>query len=458
MLFIYGYDLITRKIYSPRYDKNSIGLMLVYIKHILNIIITPKMKLIEYELDRVVMWSFTAPLMIKMLCDENELTMIDLKIHYHLCAIIPHIFVVPFKNTQYYLLSIIILSIPGIIFMKSLNKYRHLKFANLYILIWGIFMSINVLDISHSIHPSIIHAFYNLSDTIFKFTFNFVISNYNEQKLIMRENMDLQSVSFVSNILKSINEFEKGNVKITPTCSNLIRFFKKKFNDKIPKSNSKLKLELLKKILPFDLDGDYVSMNAKKEPGSKKEFNFICVLFMDIVNYTELAKRYTGDTIFKLLDVVYDRFDNIIKKYSHLQKIETIGDAYMVVGDIYRVELNHKVVVKEILLLGLDFIKEIKTIKTPDKIPLCIRIGITIGNVNIGILGNELPRLCCVGNAVNVASRLQSTAEKDTIQMSRHVYEHAEETDFGFAIEYVEKKNIFLKNMGSITTYNISPS
>jgi len=43
MLFIYGYDLITRKIYSPRYDKNSIGLMLVYIKHILNIIITQKL-------------------------------------------------------------------------------------------------------------------------------------------------------------------------------------------------------------------------------------------------------------------------------------------------------------------------------------------------------------------------------------------------------------------------------
>ena len=342
--------------------------------------------------------------------------------------------------------------------MKSLNKYRHLKFANLYILIWGIFMSINVLDISQTINPSTIHAFYNLSDTIFKFTFNFVISNYNEQKLILRENMDLQSVNFMSTVLKNIHEFEKGNVKITPTCSNLIKLFKKKFNDKIPKSNSKLKLELLKKILPFDLDGDYVSMNAKKEHGSKKEFNFICVLFMDIVNYTELAQRYSGDTIFKLLDVVYDRFDNIIKKYSHLQKIETIGDAYMVVGDIYRNELNHKVVVKEILLLGLEFIKEIKTIKTPDKVPLCIRIGITIGNVNIGILGNEVPRLCCVGNAVNVASRLQSTAEKDTIQMSRHVYEHAEETNFGFAIEYVEKKNVFLKNMGSITTYNINPS
>jgi hypothetical protein len=224
-----------RKVYSARHDKNSIGLKFVYIKHILNIIITPKMKIIEYELDRIVMWSFTTPLMIQMLCDENDLTLVELKIHYHMCAIIPHIFVIPFKNTHYYLLFTIILSILGIIFMKSLNKYRHLKFANLYILIWGIFMSINVLDISQTINPSTIHAFYNLSDTIFKFTFNFVISNYNEQKLILRENMDLQSVNFMSTVLKNIHEFEKGNVKITPTCSNLIKHFKKKFNDKIPK-------------------------------------------------------------------------------------------------------------------------------------------------------------------------------------------------------------------------------
>ena len=179
---------------------------------------------------------------------------------------------------------------------------------------------------------------------------------------------------------------------------------------------------------------------------------------MDIVNYTELANRYkSGDIIFKLLDNVYCHFDTIIKKYSHLQKIETIGDAYMVVGDIYRQELNHKVVVKEMIQLGLDFVKEIKNIQTPDDIPLCIRIGINIGNVNVGILGNEVPRFCVVGNTVNMASRLQSTADPDTMQLSRHIYEHAEDTDFGFPIEYTKKNNVFLKNIGTVTTYAINP-
>jgi class 3 adenylate cyclase len=183
----------------------------------------------------------------------------------------------------------------------------------------------------------------------------------------------------------------------------------------------------------------------------------ISILFTDIVNYTELAKKYDDKIIFDLLNDVYKKFDNIIKKYSHLQKIETIGDAYMVVGDIYRDTLNHKIVIKEIILFALELIKEIKLIKTPDKLPLSIRIGINMGQVSIGILGSEIPRLCVVGNAVNVAARLQSTADPNTIQMSRHIYEQIDELDFDMKFETKFKENVFLKNIGSVNTYNIHP-
>ena len=183
----------------------------------------------------------------------------------------------------------------------------------------------------------------------------------------------------------------------------------------------------------------------------------ICVLFTDIVNYTELAKKHNDKVIFQLLYSIYTSFDNIIKKYPHLQKIETIGDAYMVVGDIFRNSNNHKIVIKEILLFAFDILNEIKKIQTPDDKSLSIRIGINMGNVSIGILGNEIPRLCVVGNTVNVAARLQSTAEVDTIQMSRHIYEQLEEIEFDKKFEIIINENVFLKNIGSITTYNIQP-
>jgi class 3 adenylate cyclase len=108
-------------------------------------------------------------------------------------------------------------------------------------------------------------------------------------------------------------------------------------------------------------------------------------------------------------------------------------------------------------LFALDIIKQIKTIKTPNNIPLCIRIGINMGNVSVGILGNEIPKLCVVGNTVNIASRLQSTAEIDTIQISRNIYEQLEDIEFDVKFEIITRENVFLKNIGSVNTYSIFP-
>jgi class 3 adenylate cyclase len=263
--------------------------------------------------------------------------------------------------------------------------------------------------------------------------------------------IDLQSVQFISYIITHINKYKIENNVITPACNTLIDYEKIRFLAKIPEDKTILEKELLNKILPFGFDKEYIS--SASASASAKQFNMICVLFTDIVNYTELAQKYDDIIIFQLLNNLYISFDKIIKKYSHLQKIETIGDAYMVVGDIFRNTINHNLVINEIMSFAKDIIKEVKTIKTPDNIPLCIRVGINIGSVSIGILGNELPRLCVVGNAVNMASRLQSTAEIDTIQISNDVYELLE-TDKKY--EFVIKENVFLKNMGSVTTYNIS--
>jgi len=456
MLGLYSYTFYYKLFISKSSDKNSIVLSFLYMKHLIDILISQNYTTMEYELNRGIMWIFTTPIMLKMYCDANDLSLWDINIHYHIIAIAPHVFVIPFKNKPIYLLSTIILSIPEFFFLKSLYKYKYLPFTNLYILVWIIFMLINALDITQLFNPIVIHSLYNIADTLCKFICNIIISNYNEQEIIVRENMDLQSVQFVSHVVKSMKEFENNNIKLTPFCKNLILYCKKKFLDKIPKTTEKLKLELLKKLLPFDLDRDYIGAGAGAGAGYK-EFDFICIMFVDIVNYTELANKYKNtNTMFNLLNDVYNHFDNIIKKYLHLQKIETIGDAYMVVGDIYRNKLNHKIVIKEIILLGLEFIKEIKKIKTPDNIPLCIRIGITLGNVNVGILGNEIPRLCVVGNAVNVASRLQCTGEPDTIQLSIHIYEQLEEIDFDIEFDIITKENVLLKNIGSVTTYNIS--
>jgi class 3 adenylate cyclase len=216
----------------------------------------------------------------------------------------------------------------------------------------------------------------------------------------------------------------------------------------IPTDKTTLKLELLKKILPLELEDNYLTQTKEY-----KQYDFICVLFTDIVSYTELAKRYEADVVYKLLNDIYTRFDDIINKYENLQKIETIGDAYMVVSDIYTNDQTNNV--KNMFLFAFDIMREIKNIPTPDGTPLQLRIGMNLGKVVVGILGVEIPRLCVIGNTVNVANRLQTTTDPDTIQISTHVYEIVKEQMPDVYFE--EKKNVFLKNLGSRTTYIISP-
>ena len=93
--------------------------------------------------------------------------------------------------------------------------------------------------------------------------------------------------------------------------------------------------------------------------------------------------------------------------------------------------------------------------KMPNNQNLFIRIGISISDVSVGVTSIDIPRLCIVGNTVNFASRLQSTAEIDTIHVSRHINEQFKEIVFGFTLETKKNQNIFLKNIGNVETYTI---
>ena len=97
MLLLYSYTITCSIFISNKNDKYSIGLMLVYLKHIFDIIIHKNMLIIEYEISRGVMWVFTTPLMLKMYCKVNDITLKNINIHYHLICIIAHVFVIPFK-------------------------------------------------------------------------------------------------------------------------------------------------------------------------------------------------------------------------------------------------------------------------------------------------------------------------------------------------------------------------
>lgn len=424
------------------------SLSFIYIKYVTDTIINSNaISIYQYEFRRTLMWLFTTPLILKLYCDMNNLTFKEINATYHIGSNMIHIILYPLRKTQYNSYIIFALSVSEGWFIYKLLDFKHEKYTKFIIYVWFLFSFITFIESLNIFDVHDVQICYLLSDMIAKLTIMLIVNDYEEQLYHIKSNVDLQSVSLLTVVKKSMKQFE-NTTNVTPKCKMLMQQLNNKLTNYIPFDKTHLKLELLKKILPLELEDKYLA-NSK----DYKEYNFICVLFTDIVSYTELAKNYEDAIIYKLLNDIYTKFDDIVLRYGNLQKIETIGDAYMVVGDIYTNDTKNNI--KNMILLASEMLKEIKLITTPDNKPLQLRIGINLGKVVVGILGVEIPRLCVIGNTVNVASRLQSTAEPDTIQISRHVYEIAESTDFGIDIRFELKENVFLKNMGSTNTYVI---
>lgn len=168
------------------------------------------------------------------------------------------------------------------------------------------------------------------------------------------------------------------------------------------------------------------------------------VLFADLVGFTQLSSRLSPMELITMLNDVFSAFDDLAVKYN-LEKIKTIGDAYMVVGGIPDYHERHAASIAD---MALDMLDEIKRHHPPGGQPLELRVGINTGPVMTGVVGMKKYFFDLWGDTVNVASRMESQGLPGFIQVTGATYRQLQD-----AYEFASRGVIHVKGKGEFATY-----
>lgn len=177
----------------------------------------------------------------------------------------------------------------------------------------------------------------------------------------------------------------------------------------------------------------------------------VTVLFADIVDFTHLSASIEPEQVVDILNTVFNHFDDLVERCG-VEKIKTIGDAYMAVGGIPEPREDHADVMVRLALdmqasvpllaraVGLDSIK--------------IRVGIHTGSVIAGVIGRSKFSYDLWGDTVNTAARMESHGMPGRVHVSEDVIRHLNGHATAFTIE--QREQIEIKGKGLMTTYFVS--
>jgi len=198
--------------------------------------------------------------------------------------------------------------------------------------------------------------------------------------------------------------------------------------------------ELLLNILP-----EAIAEQLKQETQAIAEyFESVTILFSDIVGFTSLSARMAPIDLVNCLNEMFSSFDYLAEKHG-LEKIKTIGDAYMIVGGLPIPQPDHATAMA---VMALDMQKVLQDFAMENGESLQIRIGIHTGPVVAGVIGVRKFSYDLWGDTVNTASRMESSGTPGRIHVSHQVYEVLKDR-----FQFEERGIISVKGKGEMKTY-----
>ena len=173
-------------------------------------------------------------------------------------------------------------------------------------------------------------------------------------------------------------------------------------------------------------------------------FSEVTILFADLVNFTALSAQMSPTQLVKLLNQIFSAFDQLTEQFG-LEKIKTIGDAYMVAGGLPTPRPDHAEAIAD---MALAMRQEIARLSQTLNQPLDIRIGINSGPVVAGVIGTKKFIYDLWGDTVNIASRMESQGIAGGIQIGPATYAHLQGK---YSLE--RRGSIKVKGKGEMETY-----
>jgi adenylate cyclase len=230
----------------------------------------------------------------------------------------------------------------------------------------------------------------------------------------------MEMLHAVDGIQKEIRDLEFKYERISRDKSTLYTLLNRTTED-LEEAMRQLEIEkgkserLLLNILPSAI-ADQLKL---KEDIIADIFPEVSLLFADIVNFTPMSSQLSPGDLIIMLNEVFSAIDELAEKHK-LEKIKTIGDAYMVVGGLPTPRPDHAEAIAD---MALDIQNIISNFKRVNGDPLSMRIGIHTGPVVAGIIGKKKFSYDLWGDTVNTASRMESHSLSGEIQATAETYE-----------------------------------
>lgn len=219
-------------------------------------------------------------------------------------------------------------------------------------------------------------------------------------------------------------------------------------SNKIIESERDRSDDLLHNILPVEVARE-LKQSGKSEA---RNYEKVTVIFTDFKEFTQAAEKLSPKELIQEINSCFEKFDSICDKYN-LEKIKTIGDSYMAAGGLLIKEGD---TVRDSVLAGIemkDYILERKEQRLSEqKVPFEMRVGIHTGSVIAGIVGTKKFQYDLWGDAVNTASRMESSGTEGYVNISHNTYIYIKDNN-DFSFEYRGK--VKAKGKGEVDMYYV---